>query len=165
MRGRKLTKYAKGEFPKAGKSLFGQNFVKELVSQVEADAVICKASALENKRREKFRPLTSETDVFFEGARAAGMVRAPARTCSIHTPTGLPSREGEGSRKTPATEAGSPTWDPVHVETAQTVLQRAKTGNANLFCTNRKHKNSDGSHFHRRSSSQLGLASSAMLPT
>jgi len=50
----KLEKYAKGEFPKAGKYLFGQSFVKEVVSQVEADTAVCKASALANKAQ-RFR--------------------------------------------------------------------------------------------------------------
>ena len=45
----KLAKYAKGEFPSVGKCLIGQGFVKEVVSQVEADTAICKASALASK--------------------------------------------------------------------------------------------------------------------
>ena len=45
----KLARYAKGDFQNAGKCLFGQGFVKEVVSQVEADTAICKASALASK--------------------------------------------------------------------------------------------------------------------
>ena len=45
----KLARYAKGDFPNAGKCLFGQGFVKEVVSQVEADTAIHKASALASK--------------------------------------------------------------------------------------------------------------------
>lgn len=44
-----LTKYAKGEFPEAGKDLFGNKFAKEIVGHVEADTAICKASAIVNK--------------------------------------------------------------------------------------------------------------------
>ena len=40
-----LTKYAKGEFPEAGKDLFG----KEIVGHVEADTAICKPSAIVSK--------------------------------------------------------------------------------------------------------------------
>jgi hypothetical protein len=44
-----LTKYAKGEFPEAGKELFGSKFAKEIVGHVEVDTAICKASAIVNK--------------------------------------------------------------------------------------------------------------------
>ena len=44
-----LAKYAKGEFPEAGKDLFGNKFAKEIVGHVEADTAICKASAIVNK--------------------------------------------------------------------------------------------------------------------
>ena len=49
----KLARYAKGDFPNAGKCLFGQGFMKEVVSQVEADTTIYKALALASKLSEK----------------------------------------------------------------------------------------------------------------
>ena len=45
----KVARYAKGDFPNAGKCLSGQGFVKEVVSQVETDTAICKASALASR--------------------------------------------------------------------------------------------------------------------
>ena len=71
----KLTKYAKGEFPKVGKSLFGQNFVKEVVSQVEADTAICKASASANKAQREVQKGKSPSPLkptFFGGGRSSG---------------------------------------------------------------------------------------------
>ena len=71
----KLSKYAKGEFPKAGKSLFGQSFVKEVVSQVEADTAICKASALANKAQrevQKGKGPSPPKPTFFRGGRSSG---------------------------------------------------------------------------------------------
>jgi len=70
----KLAKYAKGEFPKAGKYLFGQSFVKEVVSQVEADTAICKASALANKAQREVQKgkAPSPPKTFFRGGRSSG---------------------------------------------------------------------------------------------
>ena len=97
----------------------------------------------QTKHRERFRKGKAPhlRRRFFEGAGAAGMVRAPARTCSIHTTTGLPSGERESSAKIAGIEVCSLDWDPV--ETVQRVLPKAKTDNTNLFCTkvySRKHK-------------------------
>ena len=44
-----LSKYAKGDFPDAGKHLFGSRFQKEIVSQVEADTALMKAAKIINK--------------------------------------------------------------------------------------------------------------------
>ena len=41
-----LEKYAKGDFSDSGKHLFGNKFVKEIVSRVQADTAICKALAI-----------------------------------------------------------------------------------------------------------------------
>ena len=44
-----LSKYAKGDFPNAGKHPFGPTFQKEIVSQVEADTALTKAAKLISK--------------------------------------------------------------------------------------------------------------------
>ena len=49
----KLARYAEGDFLNAGKCLFGQGFMKEVVSQVEADTAIYKALALASKLSER----------------------------------------------------------------------------------------------------------------
>ena len=63
-----LTKYAKGDFSDAGKHLFGNKFAKELVTHVEADTAICKASAIASKAtRSPSRgksPASSRTECF-----------------------------------------------------------------------------------------------------
>ena len=78
-----LTKYAKGEFPEAGKDLFGSKFSKEIVGHVEVDTAICKASVIVNKG---FRstsskgksPLSSKSD-FFRWGQTGGHGTASGR--------------------------------------------------------------------------------------
>ena len=93
----KLTKYAKGEFPQAGKQLFGQNFVKEVVSQVEADTAIFKASTIANKANRDSQkgkgPLPSKTK-FFRGSRAGEYGAGSGR--NIFNPYNKSAYRGKG---------------------------------------------------------------------
>ena len=68
-----LTKYAKGEFPEAGKDLFGSKFAKEIVGHIEADTAICKASAIVKRSTSSKgkSPLSSKPD-FFGWGRTGG---------------------------------------------------------------------------------------------
>ena len=98
----KLARYTKGDFPNAGKCLFGQGFVKEVVSQVEADTAICKASPLANWASRELQtrkgPLPSKS-TFFERAGPEGMGLGLAETFSTHT-TESPSKKEEASDRT-----------------------------------------------------------------
>ena len=69
----KLTKYAKGEFPKAGKSLFGKSFVKELVSQVEQTLQFARLQRFIKRKTPHLR----NRCFFFEGGLASPS-KAPA---------------------------------------------------------------------------------------
>ena len=63
-----LAKYAKGEFPEAGKDLFGSKFAKKIVGDVEADTAICIvnkgfiSTSLKGKS-----PSSSKSDFFWWG--------------------------------------------------------------------------------------------------
>ena len=78
----KLARYAKGDFPNAGKCLFGQGFMKEVVSQVEVDTAIYKASALASKVSQELQtrkdPLPLKSTFFREG-RTGGYGAGPGR--------------------------------------------------------------------------------------
>ena len=82
------SKYAKGEFPEAGKEVFGSKFAKEIVGDVEADTAICKASAIVNKgsrwTSSKEKSPSSLNPTFFDGARLGGMALPPAGATSAH---------------------------------------------------------------------------------
>ena len=98
-----LTKYAKGEFPEAGKDLFGSKLSKEIVGHVEADTAICKVSAIVNKG---FRstsskgksPSLSKSD-FFQWGWTGGMAPPPTGTISAYA-TKQACSEGEGEADT-----------------------------------------------------------------
>ena len=80
-----LTKYAKGEFPEAGKELFGNKFAKEIVGHVEADTAICKASAIVNKGLRSTSskgksPSSSSKSDFFRWGRTGGHGTASGRS-------------------------------------------------------------------------------------
>ena len=94
----KLARYAKGDFQNAGKCLFGQGFVKKVVSQVEADTAICKALALASKASRELQtrkgPLPSRS-TFFRDSRTGGYGAGTGR--NVFNPYNRKSFRGRGS--------------------------------------------------------------------
>ncbi len=72
-----------GEFPEAGKALFGSKFAKEIVGHVEADTAICKASAIVNKgirsTSSKGKSSSSSKPDFFRWGQTGGHGTASGR--------------------------------------------------------------------------------------
>ena len=94
----KLARYAKGDFPNAGKCLFGQGFVKEVVSQVEADTAIYKASALASKASRELQTRKGPFPVkstFFREGRTGGYGAGPGR--NVFNPYNRKAFRGRGS--------------------------------------------------------------------
>ena len=91
----KLARYAKGDFPNAGKCLFWQGFMKEVVSQVEADTAIHKALALVSKASRELQTICLQSQLFFHEGRTGGYGARLGR--NVFNPYNRKSFQGRGS--------------------------------------------------------------------